>query len=116
MAVDGGDRGCPHESYIPAMRRLLVWTIAASLAGCRATPNAPLSDSTFVSVMGDLRHLQDTLGRLPDSSMRAIVLRRYRVTADQVEATARALGDDPDRAANVWHAIDRRANEGRPPR
>lgn len=98
------------------MRRFLVWACAASLAGCRATPNAPLTDSTFVSVMADLRHLQDTLGRLPDSSRRSIVLRRHRVTADQVEATARVLGEDPDRAANVWHAIDRRANEGRPPR
>jgi hypothetical protein len=64
--------------------------------------------------MADLRKLQDTMGLRADSAMRSMVLRRHKVSAESLEAAARVLADDPDRASNVWHEIDRKALDRRP--
>lgn len=90
--------------------RIVAAFLCCLAVGCssRAT-TAPLSDSAFIAVMADLRRLQDSIGRKPDSTTRAAVLRRHRASVADIEATAAFLADHPDRAANVWHAIDKRA-------
>ena len=93
------------------MRAAILALSSAFLAsGCtRPETSAPLTDSVFVAVMGDIKRLQDSLGRAPDSAMRGAVLRKHRASAADVEATARIFAEDPEHAAMIWHAIDTRA-------
>ncbi len=66
-----------------------------------------MSDSTFVSVMSALRKVNGAEGL--DSARRAAardsVLQSRDLTADDIERTGRALGDDPDRSVAVWQQI-----------
>jgi hypothetical protein len=74
----------------------------------RATGPAPVSDSTFVATMADLYEVNGD--RSLDSSARAAarqrVLTAHGVSSERLEATGRALGTDPERAARVWARLD----------
>jgi hypothetical protein len=81
---------------------------------------AGVSDSTFVATMAELNRAMGGSARdsAARSAARAAVLRKHGVTAEQLEDAARALADDPERAAAVWQAIEDRAMRGdsAPPR
>jgi hypothetical protein len=87
--------------------------IAAAALACERKELAPgVTDSTFVGAMAGLR-------RLPASAMvdsasrkraRDSILRRYQVTGVQLESAASKLASEPERAAAVWSAIERRMN------
>ena len=69
-----------------------------------------VSDSTFVATMAELQRIQtdgalDSAGRV---AARARVLQRRGLTPDHLERVAQSLADDPERAADLWRAIDER--------
>ncbi len=110
-------------SVRPRYRTWLCVTVVAaalSLSGgaCRnrARGGTTASDSVFVATMTDLYAVSGD--RSLDSAARAVardsVLRAHAVTSDVLEATARALGEQPDRAERVWASIDSEARRARP--
>lgn len=86
--------------------------LLVALAGCRQR-NADLgmSDSAFVQVMGELKYVAD----LPDvtnevrAQRRDAVLRKHRMSADQLEKLGGALTSHPQHAKRLWSAIDVKA-------
>ena len=67
-------------------------------------------DSTFVATMSDLRRAEATASDSAGMAAgRRRILQQRGLTPAQLEAAARKLGDDPDRALAVWQAIERRA-------
>ena len=83
-----------------------------SLAGCRQrNANLGMSDSAFVQVMGELKYVAD----LPDvtnevrAQRRDAVLRKHRMSADQLEKLGGALTSHPQHAKRLWSAIDVKA-------
>jgi hypothetical protein len=94
------------------MRRLRHPTfLAILLAACTRGEIVPgVRDSTFVATMADLRRAEATTrDTIALAASRRRILQQRGLTADQLEAAARKLGDDPDRALEIWQAIDRRA-------
>ncbi len=91
------------------------------MLACRHPPADGVSDSTFVQMMTSLRLVASDTGL--DSAKRVLardsVLRRYRVTAVQLESAASRLAERPDHAAQLLHAIDNKVavaqNRARPP-
>ena len=85
---------------------LLVATVVACTDFGKATASVP--DSTFVRTMVELERLSDDT--LVDSTMRDsarhMILRRHRVSSDQLIQAAQAMAGDPDHAIRVWTAID----------
>lgn len=69
-----------------------------------------MSDSTFVATMAELRRVQSdpTLDSARRADARRAVLQGRGLTAEALERAARALADDPERAALVLQAIDRK--------
>lgn len=96
------------------MRRLRHPTfLAILLAACTGGEIVPgVRDSTFVATMADLRRTEATA---TDSAALAAgrrrILQQRGLTPAQLEAAARKLGDDPNRALAIWQAIERRAIE-----
>lgn len=95
------------------MRR--VWRLIPVLviggAGCTGgNPAGAVGDSTYVRTMADLRRLEDTSKQ--DSAARAAarraILAKHGVTVQALDATARELASEPDRAVAVWKAVDQR--------
>jgi hypothetical protein len=90
---------------------------AAAAGGCRRWHQASESDgrdSTFVAALADLRRAvqpggaetgRDSAGR---AAVRDSILRKYDVTVAELEQTARQLAQDPDHAADVMRAVDRK--------
>ena len=70
---------------------------------------AGVSDSTFVATMTALSRINEEA--LGDSASRAAardsVLQSRGLTREDLERAARALEDDPDRAAELWIRIGR---------
>ncbi len=101
--------------------RIRLMVVAALVAagttghlGCRrGDAGGVVSDSTFVTVMSQLRYVESA--NLPDSAARAQarerVLQSHGVTAEELENTARELTRLPGHAANVWRAIDQRLQQ-----
>lgn len=96
------------------MWRLLcvhVVALAMTLSACEGGEGlAGVSDSTFVQTMAELRIVH---GRAEiDSAARAAaldsILQRRGLTPEQLEQAARSLAEDPERALELWRAIDRR--------
>ena len=93
-------------------RQLCVHGLALTmtLAACEGGESlAGVSDSTFVQTMAELRIVH---GRAEiDSAARAAaldsILQRRGLTPEQLEQAARALAEDPERALELWRAIDR---------
>jgi hypothetical protein len=81
--------------------------------GCRTHDIVSgVTDSTFVAAMADLRRVQlaPGLDSARRSAMRDSVMRLRRVSSQQLEAAARRLAGQPDRAHDIWEAIDKRAS------
>jgi hypothetical protein len=74
---------------------------------------AGVSDSAFARTMGDLQRVQmnGTLDSAGKAAARDSLLRQQKLTAVQLESAARALADQPERAALLFQAIQRRAGE-----
>lgn len=97
----------------PGSRRLaliLALGVLGLVFGCKNHQLGTMSDSTFVAVMGGLRHLP--LASMTDSASRQrardSILTQYRVTPAQLEAAAGVLAANPDRAAEVWEQVEKR--------
>ena len=97
-------------------RRYLTLLTQLAVGGCqRDAVFTEMSDSTFVQTMVALRKLPvggvfDTANR---NRQRDAILRRFGVTAVQVESTAVRLANDPERASEIWRAIEN-PNQARP--
>jgi len=92
----------------------IVLVMLVSAASCRRSRLATeVSDSTFVSVMADLKRVQEASGL--DSAGRAArrdsILQSRGLTPAQLESAARDLADNPTRAQTVWTAIQQRVAE-----
>lgn len=84
------------------------------LAGCPGRNEwAGMSDSTFVDVMARLHRIEtdDRLSREERDSLRRVVLQEEELTPEQLEAAARMLATDAQRAQDVWQAIERKSGE-----
>lgn len=99
-----------------ARMNLRRWTylaiVAATAVACSQEEIVPgVTDSTFVHAMVELRRLP--LGGGLDPTARRItrdaILQRYGLDSAKLESAAKALADDPDRAAAIWQAIERAA-------
>ena len=93
---------------------VLLVIVLAFLAACQRSQLATgVSDSTFVTVMAELKRVHDAPG--VDSSHRAArrdsILQRRGLTSAQLEAAAKRLAENPTRAQTVWQAVERRAND-----
>jgi hypothetical protein len=91
-----------------------------ALAACRSSAEPiAASDSLFVNTMGELRRIRTdpALDSAARDSAREAVLRTNDVSAEELEAMARALSQDPQRALEAWREIERKSSqdESRPP-
>jgi hypothetical protein len=99
-------RATPRQIRIPHLALIL----ALGTGGCQGREIvAGVDDSTFVRTIAALRQVQgdSTIGDSVRRLRRDSVLRRNRVTADQLERAARALADDPPRAEALFQAVNR---------
>lgn len=89
---------------------ILVLLVLGALAGCKssAEPTAA-DDSLFVSTMAELRRIRadPALDSAARDSARAATLRSRGVSAEELEAMARVLAQDPKRALEDWREIER---------
>jgi len=88
--------------------------VLAPAAACQRSRDLNgVSETTFVSVMADLKRVRDRLG--VDSSRRAFqrdsILQSRGLKPGQLEGAAKQLAQNPARAQTVWQAIERRAND-----
>ena len=69
-----------------------------------------LDDSTFVATMADLRriHGDSALSAAQRDSARAKVLQTRGLTPAELDSYARYLAGDPERAVQVWQALERK--------
>ena len=93
---------------------VLLVIVPAFVAACQRSQLATgVSDSTFFTVMAELKRVHDAPG--VDSSHRAArrdsILQRRGLTSAQLEAAAKRLAQNPTRAQTVWQAVERRAND-----
>jgi hypothetical protein len=101
-----------HAVHLVRHARCPLVAVAVSLVvvwGCRASADA-MSDSTFVATMAELRRIEEnaSLDSAASAAARRRVLQGRGLSAEVVERHANALAEDPDRAAAVWQAIDRK--------
>ena len=96
-----------------AFRHALVPAVlCASFGACRdGTLAAGVSDSAYVGAMVGLRRVaRDTM--LLDSAARTAardsVLQGQGLTAEQLQQASRLLAADPERAAQLWRAIEQK--------
>ena len=85
--------------------------LACVLAACASGEIVPgVRDSTFVATMADLRRAEGTTTDPATlAADRKRILQQRGLTPDRMEAAARKLGEDPDRALAIWRAIEVRA-------
>lgn len=90
---------------------ILLAALGPALGCGRSELATGISDSTFVSVMADLKRVNDTPGM--DSAQRAArrdsILQGRGLTPAELETAARHLAQNPGRAQTVWQAVERRA-------
>ena len=81
------------------------------MGGCARRDIVPgVSDSTFVATMADLRRAQgSTTDTVALATARRRILQQRGLTVDQMDRVARALANDPSRAAALFDAIAKRA-------
>lgn len=90
--------------------------LACAIAGCARGDIVPgVSDSAFVAAMAELRRTQgSTADTVVLAAMRRRILQQRGLTVEQLDRAGRALANDPQRAADLFDAIDKRAvNVGR---
>lgn len=102
-------------------RLLLALLALGAFIACNssAEPAAP-DDSVFVRTMGELRRIRTdpALDSAARDSARGATLRAHGVTPEELEAMARDLAADPERALAEWREIDKIASgdSARPPK
>jgi hypothetical protein len=85
--------------------------LACAIVGCARGDIVPgVSDSAFVATMAELRRAQ---GSTSDSgalaAARRRILQQRGLTVEQMDRAGRALANDPQHAADLFDAIDKRA-------
>ena len=89
---------------------ILILLVLGALAGCKssAEPTAA-DDSLFVNTMSELRRIRadPALDSAARDSAREAALRSHGVSAEELEAMARELAQDPKRALEDWREIER---------
>ena len=95
------------------MQRLshLTLILACAIVGCARGDIVPgVSDSAFVATMADLRRAQgSTSDTAALAAARKRILQQRGLTVEQLDRAGRALANDPQRAADLFDAIDKRA-------
>ena len=95
------------------MQRLshLILILACAIVGCARGDIVPgVSDSAFVATMAELRRAQGTTtDTVALAAMRRRILQQRGLTVEQLDRAGRALANDPQRAADLFDAIDKRA-------
>lgn len=91
---------------------ILVLLVLGTLAGCKssAEPTAG-NDTLFVKTMAELHRIRTdpALDSAARDSAREASLRSHGVSAEELEAMARELAQDPERAVEDWREIERQA-------
>ena len=96
-----------------ALAHALLGLLVVSVAGCDRGELAPgVRDTTFVAAMAELQRIDqsadmDSAGRM---AARAVALQRRGLTQARLEEAATALAGDPERALEVFRAIEARLN------
>lgn len=86
---------------------LAVVVLLTLVSACRSDPIfREMSDSTYVQTMAALRRLPLNIDSVSRARQRDSVLRTFGVTAQELEAIAIRLADDPARASVVFRAIE----------
>ena len=81
--------------------------LVTMVSACRSDPIfREMSDSTYVQTMAALRRLPLNIDSVSRARQRDSVLRTFGVTAQELEAIAIRLSDDPARASVVFRAIE----------
>ena len=95
------------------MQRLshVILILACAIVGCARGDIVPgVSDSAFVAAMAELRRAQgSTTDTVALAAMRQRILQQRGLTVEQLDRAGRALANDPQRAADLFDAIDKRA-------
>ena len=96
-----------------ALAHALLGWLVVSVAACGGGELAPgVRDTTFVAAMAELERIDaaagmDSAGR---QAARAVALQRRGLTQARLEQAAATLASDPERALELFRAIERRAN------
>jgi hypothetical protein len=87
---------------------LVALTAVLGGSACRFDPIfRDMSDSTFVHAMVELRRLPVGVGTgAAREQRRDSILQKYDITGAELESTAVWLARDPQRAADIWRAIE----------
>ena len=91
---------------------LIVLVALAGVTGCQRSRSANgVSDATFVTVMADLKRVQDAPGldATQKAARRDSILQSRGLTPARLEEAAMLLAQNPTRAQTVWQAVQRRA-------
>ena|SRR5688572_21722731 len=91
----------------------LLGLLVVLVAGCDRGELAPgVRDTTFVATMAELQRIDQAPGMDSASrqAARAMALQRRGLTRARLEEAAVALADDPERALEVFRAIEDRLN------
>ncbi len=90
--------------------------VLSVLVGCKQGEIVSgVTDSTFVETIVALRliNIDPALDRARRAAARDSLLQSRDLTAETLEAAARALADDPDRAFTLWQRITRETADDR---
>ena len=89
---------------------ILTLLVLGALAGCKSSAEPSVADdSLFVNTMAELRRIRadPALDSTARDSARAATLQAHGVSAEELEAMARELAEDPKRALEDWREIER---------
>jgi hypothetical protein len=102
----------PTQAFV---RRIAVAAALATLSCRKHEIGAGVNDSTFVAAMASLRRLPPAamLDSASRKRSRDSVLQHFHLTAAQMEQAATILARDPNRAAAIWSAIEKKQNTPR---
>lgn len=84
--------------------------LACAIVGCARGDIVPgVSDSAFVATMAELRRAEgSTTDTVALAAVRRRILQQRGLTVEQMDRAARALANDPQRASDLFSAIDKR--------
>ena len=85
--------------------------LACAMVGCARGDIVPgVSDSAFVAAMADFRRAQgSTSDTVALAAARQRILQQRGLTVEQMDRAGRAQANDPQRAAALFEAVDKRA-------
>lgn len=88
-----------------------ILVFACAIVGCARHDIVPgVSDSAFVSTLAELRQVEgSTTDTVALAAARRRILQQRGLTAAQMDRAARALANDPQRAADIFDAVAKHA-------